>query len=243
MRKVSSLFFIHSFVLTAGFLAGLAMTFSLPAQAKAPEDFLTLLKKVKATVPSSLKGYQSSTLIGSRKEASANFSRNSRLAVDLEAKTLGLRVIDPPQKDGALRQSGSLSILVYLEGEEIWLKQSFDADPVANWKMPLLLRSDTLSATADKFQYFDMSPSGMLKRENDLTYNLKKRTAEAGFQETKATQYSFVFGIDDENKGLYFERQVSAVSSGEKDEKGDDQLLDLKVRISVTANPISAVEN
>ncbi|MEZ4814343.1 MAG: hypothetical protein R3A80_03940 [Bdellovibrionota bacterium] len=194
-----------------------------------------MLQKVKANVPELMKGYQASTLVNGVKEASGSFERHSFLAVDIEAKRLELKVIDPPKKDGAQSKTGSLIANIYLKDGKVWVEQKFPNDPIGNWKMPVNVVGASLKGSASEFQYFNMSPQALEKRKNDLTYNLKLRTQEAGFSETPATQYNFVFGFDPETKGLYMDREILAVSTGEKNEQGLDALRNIQVRILLTS--------
>lgn len=204
---------------------------------EAEVEFVSLLKKIKEKLPSSLKGYQVSTLIDGNKEATGNLQRNTTLTVDLDQKKLTLSIVDPPKKDGAVRKTGTLTTIVSLIDGKVWIEQKFARDAVGNWKLPVNIVGDTLQAPATEFQYFDMSPAAQEKRKNDLTYNLKQRTQDAGLSETAFTQYNFVFGVDSLNKALYMDREVLNVSNGDKNEAGNDALKKIQIRISVSALP------
>jgi hypothetical protein len=212
----------------------------------ATEAFAALVAKVKANVPPELKGYQSMTLINGSVLAAGSLDRESTIKAETDKITV--TVIDAPKKDGARRRSGTLTIVVYLENGRAWVKQTLEADPVGNWKIPVNIVGDTLRAPAELFQYEKQDAASIATREKDLTYNLVKRTAEAGFSETENTEYNFAFGIDTENKGVYFDREVNNVTDGEvhqsKDKAidGTPELKNLKVRLSVTAEKIEAVE-
>lgn len=206
-------------------------------------QFVALLKRVKDNLPASLKGYQVATLVNGLKEASANLERTTSLAVDLDAKKLSLTIVDPPKKDGAQRKSGNLTTEVYLENGKVWIEQKFARDPVANWKLPVNVVGESLQAPASEFRYSDMSPAALETRKNDLTYNFKQRTIEAGLSETAATQYNFEFVLDTANKSLYMDRVAIALTSGEKDDAGQDALKNIQSRISVSALVQSDIED
>ncbi len=206
-------------------------------------QYVALLKKVKDNLPTTLKGYQVATLVNGLKEASANLERNTTLAVDLDAKKLSLTIVDPPKKDGAQRKSGNLTTELYLENGKAWIEQKFARDPVANWKLPVNVVGDTLQAPASEFRYFDMSPAALETRKNDLTYNFKQRTIEAGLSETAQTQYNFVFRFDSLNNSLSMDREAIALSSGEKDDAGQAALKNIQSRISVSAQLQSDLED
>jgi len=206
-------------------------------------QFLALLKVVKDNLPASLKGYQVATVVNGLKEASSNLERNTNLTVDLAAKKLSLTIVDPPRKDGAQRKSGNLTTEIFLVDGKVWIEQKFARDPVANWKLPVNVVGDTLQAPASEFRYADMSPAAVDTRKNDLTYNFKQRTIEAGLSETPSTQYNFVFAVDASNKALYMDREAVALTNGEKDDAGQAALKNIQARISVSALVQSDLED
>lgn len=198
------------------------------------EAFVALLKKLSEQVPVALKGYQSSTLIDDAKLAAGNFSRNSTLTVDLAKKTATVRVVEPPKKEG-LKKGGTFTVEVYLENSKVFISQKFDRDAASNWTLPVNVVGDTLQAPSETVAEVE-------KRKGDLVSQLRERAEAAGFSETPSTRFTLVFGLDSENKGVYMDRIVSGISSGEKDEDGKDDLKTVKLRISLTENAIPATE-
>lgn len=184
-------------------------------------DFVALLTKVKKIVPENLPNYQSSSIEDGVAKAVGNVPKTSTVKVDLDAKTILVKVVNPPRKEGVRE----VQTKAFLENGKVWVEQKFVGASFANVKMPVTVSGNTLRASEKDFQYLDAA--GAQKIKGNLTFDMHARAKNADYEEVKAvkvanldipaTEYSFVFGLDESNKGIFMDQEIKNLVSREKD--------------------------